>query len=145
MYALTAQNTHSILGCIKTGVASRVREGTVPFCSAFMRPHLQYCVWVWGSQHRDMELLEHIQRRATKTIRGLQHPSYGERWRELGLFSLEKQGNGFKLKQRRFRLEVRNKFFTQRAVRPWHCCPEKLWVPHPWRHIRPGCMGPWAA
>ena len=24
------------------------------------------------------------------------------------------------------------KFFTQRAVRPWHCCPE-LWVPHPWR------------
>jgi len=33
------------------------------------------------------------------------------------------------------------KFFTQRAVRPWHCCPE-LWVPHPWRHSRPGWVGP---
>jgi len=19
-----------------------------------------------------------------------------------------------------------------RVVRPWHSCPEKLWVPHPW-------------
>ena len=23
--------------------------------------------------------------------------------------------------------------------------PEKLWMPHPWRHSKPGCMGPWAA
>ena len=37
------------------------------------------------------------------------------------------------------------KFFTQRAVRPWHSCPEKLWVPHPWRCSGPGGMGPWAA
>ena len=22
-------------------------------------------------------------------------------------------------------------FFTQRAVRPWHSCPEKLWCPIP--------------
>jgi len=31
------------------------------------------------------------------------------------------------------------------AVRRWHSCPEKLWVPHPWRRSRPGWMGPWAA
>ena len=37
-------------------------------------------------------------------------------------------------------LAVRKKFFTQRAVRRWHCCPE-LWVPHPWRCPRPW-MGP---
>ena len=24
-------------------------------------------------------------------------------------------------------------------------CPERLWMPHPWRHSRPGWMGPWAA
>jgi len=53
--------------------------------------------------------------------------------------------NGFKLKEGRFRSNVRRKLFTQRAVRPWHCCPEKLWVPHPWRCSRPGWMGPWAA
>ena len=37
--------------------------------------------------------------------------------------------NGFKLEERRFRLDVRRTFFTQRALRCWHSCPEKLWCP----------------
>jgi len=44
------------------------------------------------------------------------------------------RGNYFKLKEERLNFAVRNKFFTQRAVRHWHSCPEKLWMPHPWRH-----------
>jgi len=53
-------------------------------------------------------------------------------------------GKGFKLKEGKFELDIRRKLFTQRAVRPWHSCPEKLWAPHPWRHSGPGWR-PWAA
>lgn len=48
------------------------------------------------------------------------------------------RGSDFNLGKGGFVGDIRKKFVPARVVGHWSSCPEKLWVPHPWKHSRPG-------
>lgn len=77
---LAAKRDNGILVCIRQSITNRSKEVILPVHSVLVSPHLQCWVQFWGPQsRRDTELLERVQRRATKMIKDLHVGGKAER------------------------------------------------------------------
>ena len=75
---------------IRRNITYKEMSLIVPLYKAIVRPHLEYCIQAWSPYLRkDIDMLEKIQRRATKLIPGLRDLTYEERLKECGLTTLE--------------------------------------------------------
>ncbi|WP_133434224.1 RNA-directed DNA polymerase, partial [Aeromicrobium phragmitis] len=87
---IAASKGNQMLGLIRRNIAYKEKELIIPLYKAIVRPHLEYCIQAWRPYHKkDIDMLERVQRRATKMITGLRDRSYMERLKECGLTTLE--------------------------------------------------------
>ena len=83
---ISASNGNQVLGMIRRNITYKEKWLIVPLYNAIVRPHLEY----WNPHlGKDIDMLEKIQRRATKLIPGLRDLRYEERLKECGLTTLE--------------------------------------------------------
>ena len=82
---ITASKGNQVLGMIRRNITFKDKSLIVPLYKAIVRPHLEYCIQAWSPYIRkDKDMLENIQRRATKLIPGLRDLRYEERLKACG-------------------------------------------------------------
>ena len=91
-YAIAAKKGNQILGLIYRTFSNKSMKIIKPLYVSIVRPHLDYCVQAWRPHlMQDIDILEKVQKRATKIIFGLKESRYEVRLRILGLITLEER------------------------------------------------------
>ena len=85
-----AAKGNQILGLIRRNIVYKEKELIIPLYKTIVTPHLEYCIQAWRPyRKKDIDILERVQRRATKMIQKLRNISYEMRLKECGLTTLE--------------------------------------------------------
>ena len=80
------KKANKMLGLMKRNFEDKSKETVMPLYKSLVRLHLEYCCQVWSPYlSKDINLIEGVQRRATKLIKDIKHLSYDERLENLGL------------------------------------------------------------
>ena len=87
---IAASEGNQVIGMIRRNITFTENSVIVSLYKAIVIPHLEYCIQACSPYLRkDIDMLENIQRRATKLIPGLRDLTYEERLKECGLTTLE--------------------------------------------------------
>ena len=87
---IAAAKGNQIIGLIRRNIVYKEKELIIPLYKTIVRPHLEYCIQAWRPyRKKDIDMLERVQRRATKMIPKLRNISYEMRLKECGLTTLE--------------------------------------------------------
>jgi ribonucleases P/MRP protein subunit RPP40 len=88
--AKVVKQANRTLGMIKRSFTHLNQQIVLLLYKSLVRPHLEYCVHVWRPHlQKDINLLECVQRRATKLIPSLNGKAYQDRLQILKLPTLE--------------------------------------------------------
>jgi len=74
------KKANRMLGVIKMNFTDRSKETIMPLYKSLVRPHLEYCATIWSPYYRkDVDLVEGVQRHATKLINDVKNLHYEKR------------------------------------------------------------------
>jgi ribonuclease P/MRP protein subunit RPP40 len=86
----SVSTANRILGMIKRSFCYLSKDVLLKLYKSLVRPHLEYCVQAWRPYlKKDIELIEGVQRRATKLTKSLKDETYENRLKKLHLTTME--------------------------------------------------------
>ena len=89
---MVAKKANCVLGMIKRNIKCKNAAIIVRLYKSLVLPRLEYCIQAWSpSDKKEIEVMERVQKRATKMIYGYGDLNYKDRLSLLELPSLEER------------------------------------------------------